>query len=119
MSQDDKENINPSEQPSKKGRGRGSWGPNCQYTELDNKVMLKVLKVDKANGNQSDSGWKSSVWTTILNALKKEGSNKGGEKTADKISDHLSNVQPNFIIQFQHIHLFIPSSKVPLDKFKN
>jgi hypothetical protein len=119
MSQDDKENANPSGLPSKKGRGRGSRGPNCQYTELDDKVMLEVLKMEKANGNQSDSGWKSSVWTAVLNALKKEGSNKGGEKTADKISDHFSNVWPYFIIQFQHIHISIPSSKVHLDKFEN
>ena len=48
--------------------------------------------MEKANGNQSDSGWKSSVWTTVLNTLKKDGSNKGGEKTPNKILDHFSNI---------------------------
>ena len=105
MSQDHKENINPSGQPSKKGRGRGSSGPNCHYTELDDKILLEVLKIEKANGNQSDSGWKSSVWTTVLNALKKDGSNKGGEKTVSKISDHFSNVQQVDFLQFQYTHL--------------
>jgi hypothetical protein len=93
MPQDNKENINSSGQPSKNGKGRGSRGPKCQYTELNDKVMLDVLKMEKANGNQSDSGRKSSVWTAVLNALKKDGSNKGAEKTTDRISDHFSHVQ--------------------------
>ena len=85
------ENINSSGQPPRKGKGKAR-GPNCQYTELDDKIMLEVLKMEKANGNQSDSGWKSPVWTAVLDALKKDGSNKGGEKTSDRISDHFSNV---------------------------
>ena len=91
MLQDNKENTNSSKQPLKKGKER-ACGPNCQYIELDDKIMFKVLKMEKANGNQSDSGWKSSVWTTVLNTLKKDGSNKGGEKTPNKILDHFSNI---------------------------
>jgi hypothetical protein len=67
-----------------KGEALRAQSVKCQYTELDNKVMLDVLKMERANGNQSDSGWKSSVWTAVLNALKKDGSNKGAENLSPK-----------------------------------
>jgi hypothetical protein len=40
MPQDNKENINSSGQPLRKGKGRAR-SQNCQYTELDNKLMLE------------------------------------------------------------------------------
>jgi len=112
MHQENKGNINPSGQLLRKGKGR-AHGPNCQYTasELDDKLMLEVLKMEK--GNQSDSRWKSSVWTAVLNALTKDGSNKGGKKTPNRILDHFSNVQPDFMIQFQQ-GCFPPFSFPPI-----
>ena len=105
----------------KKGEGEVLGAQTVNTLNLTTKSCSRFSKWTRlmATNQIVDGKVQSGPVTTILNALQKEGSNKDGETTAEKISDHLSNVQPNFIIQFQHIHLFIPSSKVPLDKFKN
>ncbi|TFK64063.1 hypothetical protein BDN72DRAFT_775130 [Pluteus cervinus] len=66
--------------------------PRCIWTSDDDVVLLQVLRQEKVNGGQSDSGWKSVVWTTALAELKVKGDNKGAPKTASKISDHFANV---------------------------
>ena len=90
---DNKENDSA---PKKKG-AKKSASKNSTYTELDNTLMIQVLRDEKLKGNQSDSGWKSSVWTTVLDELISKGSNVGGVKTADKVADHYQHVSFSFM----------------------
>lgn len=55
--------------------------------------MLRVLESEKAAGNQSESGWKSQVWTEVGAALAREGTNNDPPKTAGKCEDHFANVR--------------------------
>ncbi|KAJ3966921.1 hypothetical protein EV361DRAFT_758611, partial [Lentinula raphanica] len=62
-----------------------------RWTDEDDKVIVQTLLDHK--GYQSDSGWKSSVWPLVVDALKAQGLDNGPScKTASKVADHYSSV---------------------------
>lgn len=76
------------------------------WTNIDDSIMMWVLKEQKALGHQSDSEWKSCVWTAVAAALLKESHSKGAVKDASKISDHFSKVN-SFTPLFFYAHLLL------------
>jgi hypothetical protein len=64
----------------------------CIWTDIDDRILVRVLKDEKDAGNQSGAGWKAQVWTKVDTVLKEESVSKGPVKTASKISDHWTNV---------------------------
>jgi hypothetical protein len=71
--------------------------PNAKYTAVDDKAMVLELLEQQKLGNQSDSGWKPAVWTAVLKRVKDEGSNEGGEKTAEKMQDQYGKVRVSLV----------------------
>ncbi|KAJ3969074.1 hypothetical protein EV361DRAFT_1000709, partial [Lentinula raphanica] len=66
-------------------------GPNVKWTDQDDTVIVQTLLNNK--GHQSDSGWKSSVWPLVVEALKAKGLDNGPSlKTASKVADRYSSV---------------------------
>jgi hypothetical protein len=65
---------------------------HCNWTDIDDSLMVELLINEKDGGNQSGAGWKKQVWIAVQELLAKKGSTKGGEKTALKCSDHWANV---------------------------
>ena len=65
----------------------------CRWSTDDNRVLVKTLLIQKAAGNQAQSGWKSTVWSAIATELKKIAVGGQVEKTATKCNDHYSNVR--------------------------
>ncbi|KAF6755254.1 hypothetical protein DFP72DRAFT_1067957 [Ephemerocybe angulata] len=80
-----KENIAPA-----KG-GAAPTQVRCRWTDQDDEILLRVLSSEKAAGNQSESGWKKTVWNVAAAALAEEGIVKTPVKTADKVQDHFQN----------------------------
>jgi hypothetical protein len=63
------------------------------WTSADDAVLVQTLLVQRAAGNQSDSGFKSTAYTACVEAL--SGSKKvsgGTTKTASSVSDHWAKV---------------------------
>ncbi|KAF5325931.1 hypothetical protein D9611_000191 [Ephemerocybe angulata] len=81
-----KENIAPA-----KG-GAAPTQVRCRWTDQDDEILLHVLSSEKAAGNQSESGWKKTVWNAAAAALAEEGIVKTPVKTADKVQDHFQNL---------------------------
>ena len=68
-------------------------GNKCAWSQQDDEVLLRVLQSEKAAGNQSQNGWKSQVWNTVVATLEKEGLLGVPPKTTKKIQDHYANVR--------------------------
>ncbi|KAJ3710297.1 hypothetical protein C8R42DRAFT_648841 [Lentinula raphanica] len=67
-------------------------GPNVKWTDQDDTVIVQTLLNNK--GHQSDSGWKSSVWPLVVEALKAKGLDNGPSlKTASKVADRYSSLK--------------------------
>ena len=64
----------------------------CQWPDADNGILINRLKVEKAAGNQSESGWKKTVWVACAADLAKDGVSKYPVKTWEKCRDHFGNV---------------------------
>lgn len=64
------------------------------WSAAEDACLMRVLRQEKDNGNQSDNGWKSSVWTACEAALANLPDDDMGKgyKTASKCSDHYGNV---------------------------
>jgi len=71
--------------------------PRCVWTDVDDAVLVRELKLQKDAGNQSGAGWKKQVWTVVEAAIAKDGIGKGGVKTAAKCSDHWANLKKQFL----------------------
>ncbi|KAJ3765175.1 hypothetical protein FB446DRAFT_795320 [Lentinula raphanica] len=70
-------------------------GPNVRWTDEDDKVIVQTLLDHK--GHQSDSGWKSSVWPLVVDALKAQGLDNGPScKTASKVPDRYSSLKQSY-----------------------
>ena len=82
----------------------------AQWTSDDTALLLLVLS-ENQNSHQSDSGWKSSVWTIAARRLSEQGSVKGGVKMAEKCEYHWGNVC-TLIYSSSMISNMLPSSKV-------
>jgi len=65
----------------------------CRWSTQDDRTLIDILLKQKASGNQSQSGWKATVWSTVAAELKKDSADDRVEKTAAKCSDHYSNVR--------------------------
>jgi hypothetical protein len=74
------------------GTSRRRSGPKAVWTADDDKLIISTLRDEKDKGNQADSGWKKVVWVACAVRVAKEGSTKGGIKTAEKCSDRFKNV---------------------------
>ena len=56
---------------------------NARWSQDNNAVIIELLKNHQSEGHQSDSGWKSIVWTACEVALwGSEKQSGGGPKTA-------------------------------------
>ncbi|KAJ3723958.1 hypothetical protein C8R42DRAFT_719848 [Lentinula raphanica] len=70
-------------------------GPNVRWTDEDDKVIVQTLLNNK--GHQSDSGWKSSVWLLVVDALKAQGLDNGPSvKTASKVADRYGSLKQSY-----------------------
>lgn len=71
----------------------GTTSRRAFWTAGDDAIMVDVLLQARANGDQSGNGFKPHVWHQVLDALKRDSTNKAGAlKTAEKCADHWSNV---------------------------
>ncbi|KAJ3754549.1 hypothetical protein EV360DRAFT_86732 [Lentinula raphanica] len=70
-------------------------GPNVRWTDEDDKVIVQTLLDNQ--GYQSDSGWKSSVWPIVVDALNAKGLNNGPSfKTAGKVADRYGSLKQSY-----------------------
>lgn len=81
-----------SDHTSTQAASTSSRGPKANWTADDDKLIVSTLRDEKDKGNQADSGWKKVVWVSCAVRLAKEGSKKGGIKTAEKCNDRFKNV---------------------------
>ena len=66
---------------------------NARWSQEDNAVLIEQLKIHQSKGHQSDSGWKSLVWTACEVALREsEIKSGGGPKTASGCKEHWLSV---------------------------
>ena len=42
----------------------------CSWSSSADATLVRVLREQKENGNQSGNGWKSQVWQAVADALK-------------------------------------------------
>ena len=66
---------------------------NARWRKEDDQVSIDTLKMQQSKGNQTDSGWKHTVWTACEVAL--QGSEKdsgGGPKTERRCKEHWHSV---------------------------
>ncbi|KAG5652135.1 hypothetical protein H0H81_006172 [Sphagnurus paluster] len=68
----------------------------CSWLSSDDPTLVRVLREQKENGNQSGNGWKPQVWQAAADALKAEGTSDGPPKIAKKCADHWGNLKKNF-----------------------
>ena len=69
---------------------------NARWSQEDNTVLIDLLKVHQSKGHQSDSGWKTIVWTACEEALRdSEIQSGGGPKTASGCKEHWLSVCPS------------------------
>lgn len=66
--------------------GQALWKP------ADDLALVNALAVQKAAGLQSDSGFKTTVWTYVSKAVWLYGQRLGGTKTSDKCKEHFRTV---------------------------
>lgn len=93
------------ETAAKEPRTRVAW------TDEEDVILLATLTDQKLAGNQSDSGWKGTVWPVCTNDLKGKGFL---DKTPVKCEQHFANVSAAFFL--------IPSKLTSFqlkDKFKS
>lgn len=64
----------------------------CCWSTQHNRILVEVLLVQKAAGNQAQSGWKPTVWGAVSAELKKVALDAEPEKTPSKCNDRYSNV---------------------------
>ncbi|KAF8171127.1 Myb/SANT-like DNA-binding domain-containing protein [Pholiota molesta] len=69
----------------------------CSWTDLDDRIIVTVLKEHKEKGNTSGAGWKNIVWTDVEARLRAEGIPRGGPKTSSKCSEHWANLKKHFL----------------------
>ncbi|KZT18810.1 hypothetical protein NEOLEDRAFT_1026398, partial [Neolentinus lepideus HHB14362 ss-1] len=67
------------------------------WTEVDSRIMVRVLSKEKEDGKQADGGWKKGSWTAVVNELKKQGSTKDPAKTVQKCIDHWAVLKSSFV----------------------
>ncbi|KAF8151407.1 Myb/SANT-like DNA-binding domain-containing protein [Crassisporium funariophilum] len=77
--------------------GQTENNARCSWSSTDNATLVRILREQKDNGNQSGAGWKSQVWQAVADALKADGASKGAEKTGKKCADHWANLKKNFL----------------------
>lgn len=85
-----------------------SKGSRCIWTDADDVIIVRVLRLQKDAGNQSGAGWKKQVWTVVEAALKAESVSAGALKTTTKCSDHWANVSivflfPRFLVNISRL----------------
>ncbi|TEB28720.1 hypothetical protein FA13DRAFT_1599203, partial [Coprinellus micaceus] len=88
----------------KKGANKENTSPDavktpaerCHWPDVDNIILLGRLKAEKAGGNQSESGWKKTVWIGCATDLAKDGVSKLPVKTWEKCRDHFTNLKKEF-----------------------
>ncbi|KZT20131.1 hypothetical protein NEOLEDRAFT_1025532, partial [Neolentinus lepideus HHB14362 ss-1] len=68
-------------------------GKKAIWMVKDDEIIVRVLGEEKMKGNQSDNGWKKSVWTAVLRALESESHHKGAPKTAEHCGEHWRTVK--------------------------
>ena len=70
--------------PAKPSKAKAKKPPkNACWSSADDATLIEVLTEQQALGNQSDSGWKSLVWTAAADKLKSSEKRSGGApKTA-------------------------------------
>ncbi|KZV99193.1 hypothetical protein EXIGLDRAFT_699605 [Exidia glandulosa HHB12029] len=72
-------------------------GVKCQWLTDQTAELIEDLREQKRQGNQSESGWKDSVWTVCAeNQAKKFPDAPGAPKTPAKCADHYTNVKGDF-----------------------
>ncbi|KAH6911967.1 hypothetical protein BKA70DRAFT_1266082 [Coprinopsis sp. MPI-PUGE-AT-0042] len=69
-----------------------SGAPRCTWSTEDRDILLRVLKKEKDGGNQSESGWKKTVWSTCASAFAAETSNDP-PKTGAKCNDQFGKLK--------------------------
>ena len=69
--------------PAKLSKAKAKKLPrNVCWSSADDATLIEVLTEQQALGNQSDSGWKSLVWTTAADKLKGSEKRSGGAAIA-------------------------------------
>jgi Myb/SANT-like DNA-binding domain len=116
----DKENASPSTEDKLVTRDTAAKGTNSSkrsnstktvWTSADDAVLVQTLLLQRAAGNQSDSGFKSTAYTACAEAL--SGSEKvsgGAAKTASSVSNHWAKVCNRYRLCFVHFYTVIPLS---------
>ena len=66
-------------------------GSNWLWTVEDDILLLDKMKDEKNAGNQSDSGWKTTVWYAVAGHLAKYSKSGGPPKTWQKCRDHFQS----------------------------
>lgn len=92
----DKENIYPNPPPvtpAPEIMDEKKVKKQCMWSMREKGLMLNVLAIEKAAGNQSESGWKASVWEKVAEKLAKEGDEMFPVKTASKCQDAFTKVR--------------------------
>jgi hypothetical protein len=72
--------------------------PRCHWSTQDDRILVETLLVQKAAGNQAQSGWKSTAWVAVAGALREVAAEGEVEKTAKKCSDHYANVCTGYVV---------------------
>lgn len=63
----------------------------AKWTSSNDAILVETLKTEQAKGNQSDNGWKASVWTACEKALAgSEVKTSSGVKNAKGCQDRWS-----------------------------
>ena len=69
--------------PAKPSKAKAKKPPkNACWSSADDATLIEVLTEQQALGNQSDSGWKSLVWTAAADKLKGSEKRSGGAPKA-------------------------------------
>ncbi|KAF5332955.1 hypothetical protein D9758_016427 [Tetrapyrgos nigripes] len=68
----------------------------AKWSNSDVDIMIDELKNQKAQGNQSQSGWKPDTWTTVSKRIIAEGSQEGAEKNPKKCSDKYGTLKAQY-----------------------
>lgn len=96
--------------------------PRCVWTNSDDSAMLDHLVEQKKLGNQSDSGWKGIVWSSMAQMFAKMEGQKGAVKAGKKCQDHFSHVSliclrntPTLLTGLTSSNLHMYLSKVSAD----
>ncbi|KAF5335219.1 hypothetical protein D9758_014763 [Tetrapyrgos nigripes] len=68
----------------------------AKWSNSDVDIMIDKLKNQKAQGNQSQSGWKPDTWTTVSKRIIAEGSQEGAKKNPKKCSDKYGTLKAQY-----------------------